>query len=881
MEHPKQPQWLQEMPEPVLINVLNFLDLSDHAALACTCRRLLQLVHRDTQTGAALVARCFPTHDPTCDSTRRREEARIRYVRFRDVLRVASSPLARLVSDCRSMQWACRAHLFRAIFQPCKPTQDPAAQLYCHQDLDPATCLPWPLEGREWRLSPDLCEPDLSYQGDGPPPPRYRSPAHMCDNTHSQPLQPTSQQSTQHAAQHKTATAAQYFAKPASAGAATAPPQAGNSSGPQQSAQPPAGRLSAQPAATVLQPLFCTSTPQGLILRFLLPRERRCIQLGHAWHFTLEALPTAASRPRSQRPAGRHHDPAQVSGEDKTSPGVSPAERPIHLLTQPACKKLPSALARMMHEHRTGLSIHTMPRNGPTEKVYVDFFMHYQHLLACMQPPDPLAEAGVSCDWVADRYLHHSSRAKRQPPPPQQLAPSGEEVHVSPAEAGGCDEGGGAEVGGPPEQPQVLGGSGVPGSRTEIDRDLVFVVPNSSSAEEGAGAGAAAEHAAAGDASAAGAGGGVWAGAAAPDDWDPTGVGAGEAAGMHRVEDARQCGRAARFQGNEGTEHRGPGRDGGGAAAASCGSGGGSTRPLPRQGCKADLDAAGRAHVLCQAGSGGSSDGAAQAGAGGWAGAGHSMPSTQQQGGCAVAGGGCRPGGGGRRIRTEASWRAEEAAASQRARGERMGKLERMSNEQASRAMAAYLRQQMWLGCYIEPPMVGGDVFVALTVYRLPMADGEERAGAVVAAPTLVAALLMAQGGRAFDMVRGSAWMGELSVPGLLEMGAAQAAAPSPLSAAAQVAPGRGEGAAGAVDAVLVHRSGRAILGRAAGELWRVDEAEGRDLAYAEVSIPFIFDDQVIDGPIRLGGLPHFTMNPRVNSLTLMMGEYDAEMLQL
>lgn len=57
--------------------------------------------------------------------------------------------------------------------------------------------------------------------------------------------------------------------------------------------------------------------------------------------------------------------------------------------------------------------------------------------------------------------------------------------------------------------------------------------------------------------------------------------------------------------------------------------------------------------------------------------------------------------------------------------------------------------------------------------------------------------------------------------------------------------------------------------------------ADSEDLSYAEVSVPFIFDDQVVYGAIHLGGLPRFNIHPRVNSLTLMLGNYSADRLQL
>ena len=95
--------------------------------------------------------------------------------------------------------------------------------------------------------------------------------------------------------------------------------------------------------------------------------------------------------------------------------------------------------------------------------------------------------------------------------------------------------------------------------------------------------------------------------------------------------------------------------------------------------------------------------------------------------------------------------------------------------------------------------------------------------------------------------------MGELSVENLIGMGRTVAAAAAPLTgAAAGAARGGGaeEGAARcgrwvhlrewwgyvsaafagsleslAVDVVLLHRSGRTLLGRASGELWRIDGA--------------------------------------------------------
>lgn len=161
---------LHELPEPALANMLKYLDIPDHAALACTCNQLYRLVHGAKQTGASIVSRCYPTRDVCGETT-----ADAPQMYFRDVLRVVSSPMARLVSDTVSTERVCKTHRFRAVFQLCGPSNEPLAQAYSHQDLDPATCLPWPLEGEDWKLSPWLCWPGSDHQGDmSPTRKRYR-----------------------------------------------------------------------------------------------------------------------------------------------------------------------------------------------------------------------------------------------------------------------------------------------------------------------------------------------------------------------------------------------------------------------------------------------------------------------------------------------------------------------------------------------------------------------------------------------------------------------------------------------------------------------------------------------------------------------------------
>lgn len=49
--------------------------------------------------------------------------------------------------------------------------------------------------------------------------------------------------------------------------------------------------------ATVLAPLFTLRTPQGLMLRFQLPESKGPSPMEQAWHFTIEALPSASSAP--------------------------------------------------------------------------------------------------------------------------------------------------------------------------------------------------------------------------------------------------------------------------------------------------------------------------------------------------------------------------------------------------------------------------------------------------------------------------------------------------------------------------------------------------------------------------------------------------------
>lgn len=156
----QDPQRLHELPDSVLINVLRFVGVSEHAALACTCKYFFHLVHGSQQTGACVAARCFLNEGVCSEPT---PEAPNLY--FQDILRVVSSPLARLVSNQLCIMQLYKTYRFRAVFHPCGPSHSPAAQLYSEQDLDPATGLPWPIEGQEWANSMSLCWSDILHSG--------------------------------------------------------------------------------------------------------------------------------------------------------------------------------------------------------------------------------------------------------------------------------------------------------------------------------------------------------------------------------------------------------------------------------------------------------------------------------------------------------------------------------------------------------------------------------------------------------------------------------------------------------------------------------------------------------------------------------------------
>ena len=427
-----------------------------------------------------------------------------------------------------------------------------------------------------------------------------------------------------------------------------------------------------------------------------------------------------------------------------------------------------------MHRYRKGkasaptppAALHAAPRPwcpnlryprccaGATENYYVDVFMHYQHLIACIQPHDPLSDAGASRDWVATRYLHHSARAQRRAgPPPPQPPPQG------------C--GPGAPCVAPVDtrerridarRPSPARGGRDSRQEGTGDREAdVFIVHNVGRDDVTDDDTATASDVSSQD--------GATVGLATVLSAVRLGGASGATADTERS--------AGGSTGGQNDGYKGACGDGAGPADTGCR--GDERFPVDSAGPRTSVVAADAAGPVpsgstgpCQgAGSGCQGDGGCTFVAGGQAGVQphgaveaerHGMPGASVHGVHArgdngsgaeeqCEGGRERAGSVVRRDLGEGAWRAAEAAALQALRGERMGKLERMSSEQQGRVISAFLRQQMWLGCYMEPPMIGGDVFVAMSVYRLPLAVGGVGEEVAVAAPTLVGAMLMGEGG--------------------------------------------------------------------------------------------------------------------------------------
>lgn len=164
---------LPDLSDSVLLHILGYTAVPDQAALACTCVRFYQLIHHEKHTSANVLRRCFPVRDAASVNAESLKD-----VFFGDILRVASSPMTRFASDSITLRKVVDSHDFRAVYQPCGPAQRLTAYLYGSLRADPASCLPFPLEGRHWVNYPWLCWPDQqgprTAPGAAPDGKRYR-----------------------------------------------------------------------------------------------------------------------------------------------------------------------------------------------------------------------------------------------------------------------------------------------------------------------------------------------------------------------------------------------------------------------------------------------------------------------------------------------------------------------------------------------------------------------------------------------------------------------------------------------------------------------------------------------------------------------------------